>query len=615
MRKNHQYSAHALLALCFVLLLVPMTAFAAPSFGGGTGTREDPWLIATREDLIALADFVNSGDAETFEAEAAGVGNCYGYYFKQTADIDLTGVAWESIGYYSDVDQRYFSGNYDGDGHWITNAVSTGKQDAEGFGSVGIFGYVFKGSVQNLHVKKADFSATGIHGRYSFVGGIAGVCYIASITNCSVVDSSVKSITEWQNNCAGSIAGYSAGGVFDRCAAEGNQVTSNRYSGGLVGELDDNNEGASQSVFSNCYVADCSVLSSAVKKGDFCFAGGFVGQGTSEVLNIQNCYVYRTEISTEGTDAKKQYTGVFAGYFYFEDIAEINSQNCYYGKCEEAKKVGTAVEKTEAEFADGTVAKLLGDAFAQLGDHPVINGPADYSAVNSAIAKANALNREEYKDFTAVENAVNAVVRGKMLSEQADVDAMAKRIEDAIAALEYKGADYTEVDKAIAKANALNREEYKDFTAVENAVNAVVRGKMLSEQADVDAMAKRIEDAIAALEYKGADYTKVDKAIAKAKALKKEDYKDFTAVENAVEAVVRGKNITEQTEVDQMAKAIEDAIAALEKKPASPEPEPSAPCPQTGDTSNLALWAALLLVSGGAAAVMTVLSRKKKDNR
>ncbi len=50
---------------------------------------------------------------------------------------------------------------------------------------------------------------------------------------------------------------------------------------------------------------------------------------------------------------------------------------------------------------------------------------------------------------------------------------MAKAIEDAIAALQYKDADYTKVDAAIAKANALNKDDYKDFSGVEAAVNAV----------------------------------------------------------------------------------------------------------------------------------------------
>ena len=182
-------------------------------------------------------------------------------------------------------------------------------------------------------------------------------------------------------------------------------------------------------------------------------------------------------------------------------------------------------------------------------------------------------------------------------------------------AMTYLPADYSKVDAAIAKANALNKDDYKDFSGVEAAVNAVVRDKNITEQAEVDAMAKAIEDAIAALQYKDADYTKVDEAIAKANALKKDDYKDFSGVETAVKAVVRGKNITEQSEVDKMAKAIEDAIAALEKKPASIKPGTSDKSPQTGDTSNFALWIALLFVSGGAAIGTTIVSKKKKYNK
>ena len=241
--------------------------------------------------------------------------------------------------------------------------------------------------------------------------------------------------------------------------------------------------------------------------------------------------------------------------------------------------------------------------------------PADYTKVDAAIAKANALNKDEYKDFSVVEAAVKTVVRDKNITEQTEVDAMAKAIEDAIAALQYKDADYTKVDEAIAKANALNKDEYKDFSGVEAAVNAVVRGKNITEQSEVDAMAKAIEDAIVALQYKDADYTKVDEAIAKANALKKDDYKDFSGVEAAVKAVVRGKNITEQSEVDKMAKDIEDAIAALEKKPASTKAGASDKGPRTGDTSNLALWFALLFVSGGAVIGTTAVSRKKKHNR
>ncbi|MCQ4803594.1 leucine-rich repeat domain-containing protein [Holdemanella sp. MSK.7.32] len=240
---------------------------------------------------------------------------------------------------------------------------------------------------------------------------------------------------------------------------------------------------------------------------------------------------------------------------------------------------------------------------------------ADYANVDAAITKANNLNKDDYKDFSGVDTAINAVDRNKNITEQSEVDKMAKAIEDAIADLQYKDANYDEVDAAITKADALNKDDYKDFSGVDTAINAVDRNKNITEQSEVDKMAKAIEDAIADLKYKDADYTKVDAAIKKANALKKDDYKDFSGVKNAVKAVVRGKNITEQSEVDKMAKAIENAISALEKKSASAKPRTSDKNPKTGYTSNLALWIALLFISGGAAVGTMVVSRKKKYNK
>ena len=554
------------LTLCLVMTFVPMAAFAAeaPLFSGGTGTQQDPWLITSQADLIALAEFLNSGNAETFDTETAGIGNCYGYYFKQTADIDLTGVSWEPIGYSGSC---YFAGNYDGDGHSITNAVSTGKVDPEGFATAGIFGWVAFGSVENLHVKNANFVAIG-QNNYSYVGGIAGVCYGSSIENCSVVNSSLESKRNNNNNCAGSIVGYSTGGTFEKCAAENNQVKTMAYGGGFVGEVDDDPAyGAGKSTFTNCYTANCSVSSKTDDVQGVSLVGGFAGEMTDSALTVKNCYVYRAMLSTEGTAVPGiKATGVFAGHLWGDSSIVVT--NCFFGACGTTENAGTASEKTEEEFRNGTVAGLLGEAFAQVGDYPKINGPADYSSVDAAIAKANALIKDDYKDFSSVESAINSVVQGKTLAEQAEVDAMAKAIEDAIAALQYKDADYTKVDAAISKANALKKDDYKDFSAVESAVNAVVRGKNITEQGEVDAMEQAIETALSALQYKDADYTKVDAALAKANALKKDDYKDFSAVETAVNAVARGKNITEQGEVDAMAKAIEDALAALQYKDA-----------------------------------------------
>ena len=127
----------------------------------------------------------------------------------------------------------------------------------------------------------------------------------------------------------------------------------------------------------------------------------------------------------------------------------------------------------------------------------------------------------------------------------------------------YAGADYTDVDAAIKRANSLNKDNYKDFSKVEDAINAVNRDKDITEQEVVNGYAKAINEAIDQLEYKAADYTEVDKAIEKANKLNKDNYEDFSKVEDAIKTVVRSKNITEQDEVDAMAKAINDAIDAL----------------------------------------------------
>lgn len=87
-----------------------------------------------------------------------------------------------------------------------------------------------------------------------------------------------------------------------------------------------------------------------------------------------------------------------------------------------------------------------------------------------------------------------------------------------------------------------------------------------------------------AMTYLPADYTKVDAAIAKANALEKDNYKDFSAVEEAINAVVRDKNITEQDKVDAMAKAIEDAMAALVEKPTEAPTETPTAAPSTSPT-------------------------------
>ena len=160
---------------------------------------------------------------------------------------------------------------------------------------------------------------------------------------------------------------------------------------------------------------------------------------------------------------------------------------------------------------------------------------------------------------------------------------------DSSGVFEIAAADYTELDKAEEAAKALNKDNYVDFTAVEKALEAIDRTKNITEQTAVDKMAKDINDAVAALVYKSADYTELDKAEKAAKALNKDDYEDFSEVEKALAAIDRTKNITEQADVDAMAKAINDAVASLVKKaPASSQPDSVSSSDASSDTSSSA---------------------------
>ena len=676
-----------LLALCLVMALVPMTAFAedaqninvwdgstAAAFAGGTGTAEDPYQIANGAQLAYLASSVNSG--ETYEQKN----------FVLTANIDLNGLPWTPIANsFSDAllggsDYRVFAGNFDGNGYTISN-VSIGSETAPLEADVlGLFGAT-EGKISNLNLDTVSIHGVAkiasIGAVVGFAGGLVGYsggsienCHVTSLTMDMSAPSNVYAAAYWVGGLVGALDGTQ---LINECSVSGSitEKAGKGSIGGLIGELGkaakitysrsnvtvnvkaDSRGGAdvggfigkgngktdAETVIRNCY-ATGNVTGGAYTGG---FAGGLWG------LNIKNCYASGNVSqaaaamgSFVGTDASDSAyygsitncftTGSVTGSSPFQyAFAEQSSAtkrseitNCYFA----VENLGiknqneSATEKPQEEMKTEDFAAALNNGDNSNG-WSFVNGqvlcgaePADYSAVETAMA-AIPTDLTVYTDesVAALNTAVDGVVRGKAFVSQANVDAMAQAIEDAIAALQYKDADYTKVDEAVAKANALNKDNYKDFSAVEAAVNAVVRDKNITEQSEVDAMAKAIEDAIAALQYKDADYTKVDAAIAKANALNKNDYKDFSGVETAVKAVVRGKNITEQSEVDKMAKAIEDAIAALEKKPASTKPGTSDKSPQTGDTSNLALWIALLFISGGAAIGTTVVSRKKKYNR
>ena len=619
-----------LLALCLVMALVPMTAFAAETMDTWDGTADTSWYdeektefyLQTAEQLAGMAKLIND-DMANFKDKTVYLEN----------DLDLGGHEWISIGDGANTAGGSFQGVFDGQSHVVYNLYSheglksENKDNNNNLYRNGLFGAIYNATVQNLGIENADIvipmNDTSTYGKGILVDWMTHStiknCYTTgSITGGSYIEKYIGGLAGFLNGNNSISQCYSTAAITGNydgeyyAEQEGGLEPMDCWDslGGIVGA-----SYTGQVTISDCWFGGEIVVNSIQAP-----VGGIIGYGKG--VSMVNCLVATKEIGNDGWE-----NTYWLGY-----VVDKDAKNCFWpndakynsnvANAQSGNSAGTAVD----DFMDeGVLTGLNANAAEGVRwvpgiKHPTFdwdskNIPANYSKVDEAIAKAEALNKDNYKDFTGVEAAVNAVVRDKNITEQSEVDAMAKAIEDAIAALQYKAADYTKVDAAIAKANALNKDNYKDFTGVEATVNAVVRDKNITEQSEVDAMAKAIEDAIAALQYKAADYTKVDAAIAKANALNKNDYKDFSGVEAAVKAVVRGKNITEQSEVDKMAKTIEDAIAALEKKPASTKPGTSDKSSQTGDTSNLALWIALLFISGGAAIGTTVVSRKKKYNR
>ena len=575
-----------LLALCFVMALVPMTAFAeGTSVDNWDGTADTSWYtdhktdteyhFTTAEQLAGLAQLVNDKTASvSFEGKTIYLDN----------DLDLSGIQWTPIGN-GDNFVRHFAGTFDGQHHKIMNLYHhyTGDELVRN----GLFGVVSDGgTLKNLLVIDADIASNdgsllaGILADW-VNGGTVENCYTSGKIENNVGDKMVGGLIgqcTWSTQVKG-------------CASDATVISTESDEdhvdtvGGLIGQWENSADSSS--------ITDCWFGGSVSCNNIYSAVGGILGanfenfSGNKPGVIIKNCIV-----------ATKNITGAEPGNItWITAVVKTHVTDCIWP---DTPPDGVTLDEEKYPDNKGNylaVAKLVVDWDAGTAS---ADPTFDQSSCGTAVS-----------NFTSAD-----VLAGLQTNAGAGVEWVAGIGHPTFVWDDNNiPADYTAVDAAIARATALDSSLYTNYSAVKDSINSVDRAKSKAQQTEVDAMAKAIEDAIAALQYKDADYTKVDAAIAKANALNKDNYKDFTGVEAAVKAVVRGKNITEQSQVDKMAKAIEDAIAALEKKPASTKPGTSDKSPQTGDTSNLALWISLLLASGGATLATTVASRKKKYNR
>ena len=235
----------------------PWADCAATSIvNSGTGTKDNPILIATPQELAYLAQQVNKNEKLMVSNSSIEIKNENGFsgkYFELSATIDLAGGEWTPIGNAPD---RYFSGHFDGMGYTVKGLkISMNVEGADtGWTLAGLFGYVKNGTLQNLGVEladagiqvkagKGDVLAGGIAGRFE----VNGQGQTAILRNCYITGNGAVTITTGAGGdaYAGGIIGstffYSGTGSISHCYSlvdvKASAANGYAYAGGIGGRM------------------------------------------------------------------------------------------------------------------------------------------------------------------------------------------------------------------------------------------------------------------------------------------------------------------------------------------------------------------------------------------
>ena len=526
----------------------------AESFAGGKGTKDDPYQIANGSQLAYFAKRVN---AEEYGEKYADT------YFELTEDIDLGGKEWTPVGEtVADLimgghEYFVFSGNFDGNGYTIKN-LTIGTETSPYSGDVcGLFGAT-SGTIEDEVLENVSINYVGGNhsSGYGFRMGVALVgFYMVDIVYCTVIGLDMKAGSDGSYvalNSIGGLVGIQDGGTtvsHSRVSGKIEESTKKGNVGGFVGtlangasanfcgadvsvEVTGNGRGIAVGGFvgiGNGVTTDETLIENCYATGNITgaeYAGGFVGNISG--LNISNCYA-KGDVSNcfvgasfLGTDAASyNYYGTVKNCYATGLVSDISSsayafamqdtmnrstiQNCYYNIQNTAKNTESAASLTIDDMKTDSFLNVLNGSSnvwtKRNNDTPACGAePADYSDVYEVLGNIPA-DLSIYTDESVANlySAVEALRGYRDLAQQSDVDKMTNDINDAVEALVYKSADYTELDKAEKAAKALNKDDYEDFSEVEKALAAIDRTKNITEQADVDAMVKAINDAVANL--------------------------------------------------------------------------------------------------------------------
>ncbi len=303
--------SHSIVLLAVIVLWIGSAADA--KYSGGTGEPNDPYRIATAEDLNDIGNHEEDWDK----------------HFILVNDVDLagyTGTSFKIIGRYVnqfDPNNKPFTGVFEGNDHKIWNFT----WDSKGRDYVGLFGYidsveVGSGQIKNLGMENVDvnvatrlcvgglvgyshggtitncYSTGGIIGKEG-VGGLVGY-NDGTITKCCSTANCYSTAKSSENSCVGGLVGNNGHGMISACYSTGS-VIGNLYVGGLAGF---NNDGR---------ITNCCSSGSVSGTTD---VGGLVGSSGG---TVSNCY------STGSVTGTGDIVGGLVGYNYYGTITNSYS--------------------------------------------------------------------------------------------------------------------------------------------------------------------------------------------------------------------------------------------------------------------------------------------------
>ncbi len=294
----------------------------ATIFESGTGTEEDPYIIASTDQLIAFRDSVNAGTS--YENTFITLGQ----------DLDISSGEWVPIGtstrHSSGItsDSTPFKGTFDGGGHTISGLAMTQTSGADY--AIGLFGAVMGGTIKNLSISHArvevpESELAGIAvGLLSDGGTVFGITTSGTITakcGCGGVvgrmtakgtiaqctNSADVTVTGGSGNCGGIVgaAYYTPEGAFmtiTDCTNHGT-ITGINDTGGIAGLC-------------------CAFVSGCINDGAITGAGYAVGGIAGELKNyggISHCT--NSAAISNPSSAQPYGTGGIVGWIRYDGAA------------------------------------------------------------------------------------------------------------------------------------------------------------------------------------------------------------------------------------------------------------------------------------------------------